>query len=156
MLYAIDCMLKKLAVFQAAAVLIGGIIGAGIFGAPFVFAKSGWLVALIFLVVLTAVNLLLNLGYGEVILRTGRAHQIVGYAGIYLGSNFKKLALFTTVLSIYTALLAYIILGGQFLFNLTAFHFSWSPDSMTVLFFAVAALITWRGLRLIAKVDLWL
>ena len=148
--------MKHLQFYRAIAVLVGGVVGAGIFGVPYVFAKAGWGIALFYLILLSLVNIMLNLGYGEVILRTGRTHQLVGFAGIYLGSIYKKIALFATTLSIYAALLAYIILGGQFLFNLTAFYSQWTVELTSWLFFIAGSLLIWRGLKAIAKVDFWM
>src|SRR3990167_1800444 len=119
-------------------------------------AIAVWGIALFYLILLSLVNIMLNLGYGEVILRTGRTHQLVGFAGIYLGSIYKKITLFATTLSIYAALLAYIILGGQFLFNLTAFYSQWTVELTSWLFFIAGSLLIWRGLKAIAKVDFWM
>jgi len=44
--------------FYATAILIGTIVGAGMFGIPYVVAQSGFLIGAIFLLILTAVSLL--------------------------------------------------------------------------------------------------
>ena len=54
----------------ATATLIGTIVGVGIFGVPYVVAKSGFLLGLLFLFGLGGVALLLHLFYGEIVLRT--------------------------------------------------------------------------------------
>ncbi|MBI2057613.1 MAG: hypothetical protein HYT63_01360 [Candidatus Yanofskybacteria bacterium] len=145
---------KKL--YSAAAVLVGGIIGVGIFGVPFVFSKAGFLTGLLFLIGLSAVTLILNLAYGEIILRTDKAHQLVGYADVYLGKFFKKLTFFTFVLGIYSALLAYIIVGGEFLANILSFKFFVSADSLSVFFFFLVAFVLLGGLKTVSAVDLFM
>lgn len=125
----------------------------GIFGIPFVFAKAGFMTGLLFLIGLGAINVILNLAYGEIILRTDRAHQLVGYASIYLGGFFKKLTFFTFVLTIYSALLAYIIIGGEFLANILSFKFFLSAESLSIIFFFVVAFFLAGGLKTIAVVD---
>ncbi|MBU0614108.1 hypothetical protein KJ766_02375, partial [Patescibacteria group bacterium] len=50
--------------------LVGSVIGVGIFGLPFVFARSGFFVALVYMVVLALVNTLLLLMYADVIKNT--------------------------------------------------------------------------------------
>ncbi|TSC74299.1 MAG: aromatic amino acid permease [Parcubacteria group bacterium Gr01-1014_44] len=139
----------------AVAVLVSGVIGVGIFGVPFVFAKAGLLTGLLFLVGLAVLILAVNLAYGEVILRTDQAHQLVGYAGIYLGDFAKKLTFFAFVLGIYSALLAYIVVAGEFLTNIVSFKFYFSPGSLGTLFFVAGALLLAAGFKTIVKVDFW-
>ena len=138
------------------AVLVGGIIGVGIFGVPFVFAKAGFLTGLLFLAGLGVFNLILNLAYGEVILRTDKAHQIVGYAETYLGGFFKKLTFFVFLLSIYSALLAYIIVGGEFLSNILSFKFFLSAETLSIIFFFIVSFVLVGGLKTISAVDLFM
>lgn len=140
--------------YSAVAVLMGSIIGVGIFGIPFALAKAGFLTGLLFLIGLTLVTLVLNLAYGEIILRTNRAHGIVGYAGIYLGELGKKIAFFTFVLSSYSALLAYIIVGGEFLSNIFSFQFYFSPQTLSFLFFLTGAMAIAGGLKIVSVFDL--
>lgn len=144
--------------YSAVAVLVGGVIGVGIFGVPFVFAKAGFLVGLFFLAGLTALVLAVNLAYGEVILRTDKPHQLVGYAGIYLGDAARKITFFAFVLGIYSALLAYMIVAGEFLTNLLSFlklDYSFSTGSFGVIFFAIGAMLIATGFKTVAKIDFW-
>jgi len=55
---------------EAIALLVGTIIGAGIFGIPYVIAQAGFLTGLITLGVLGTAVIILYLYLGEVILRT--------------------------------------------------------------------------------------
>ena len=142
--------------YSAVSVLVGGVVGVGIFGVPFVFAKAGFLTGFLFLAGLSAVTLVFNLAYGEIILRTDKAHQLVGYAGTYLGGFFKKLTFFTFVLGIYSALLAYIIVGGEFLANILSFNFFVSADSLSIFFFFLVAFVLLGGLKTISAVDLFM
>ena len=142
--------------FSSVAVLVGGIVGVGIFGVPFVFAKAGFLTGLLFLTGLGVFNLILNLAYGEVILRTDKAHQLVGYAETYLGSFFKKLTFFVFLLSIYSALLAYIIVGGEFLANVLSFKFFLSAETLSVAFFLTASFVLAGGLKTVSAIDLFM
>ena len=140
---------------SAIAALVGGTIGVGIFGLPLVFVKAGWLMALIYLVVLTAITLALNLAYGEIVLRTKRAHHLIGYATVYLGQWARWLMLFTITLGFYSALLAYIIVGGDFLSNISGlWATAWSPELASFIFFVVGALIVAGGIKVLARVDL--
>src|SRR3989344_4911259 len=139
----------------AIAVLVSGVIGVGIFGVPFVFAKAGFLTGLFFLAGLTALILAINLAYGEIILRTDQTHHLVGYAGIYLGDLVKKVAFFTFLLGIYSALLAYIVVAGEFLTNVVSLKFYFPPGSLSIVFFVAGALAVAAGLKTLARVDFW-
>lgn len=139
--------------YSAVAVLIGGVVGVGVFGVPFAFAKAGFLTGFLFLAGLTLFTLITNLAYGEIILRTNRTHGIVGYAGIYLGDFWKKVAFFTFVLGAYAALLAYIIVGGEFLANIFSWQFFFSSGTLSFFFFLAGALAVAGGLRAVATID---
>ena len=141
--------------YAAVAVLVGGVVGVGIFGVPFVFAKAGFLTGLLFLIGLTILVLTINLAYGEVILRTDKPHQLVGYAGLYLGDFAKKITFFAFVLGIYSALLAYIVVAGEFLTNIVALKFYFSPGALGIIFFMVGSVAVAAGFKTIAKIDFW-
>ena len=123
--------MKNNSFFLSVALLLGTMIGAGIFGIPYVVSRSGMFPALFYFLILGVASLLIHLFLGEIILRTKEKHRLPGYAQKYLGDWAKILAAFSVVLGITLALLAYIILGGNFLnilfssFNgLSSFHFS--------------------------------
>lgn len=67
--------------------LSGTVIGAGILGLPYVFAKSGFLFGLFWLLVLGIITLYTFLCLGEISLRTKADHQLPGLAGKYLGKG---------------------------------------------------------------------
>ncbi len=93
--------------------LTGTMIGAGILGLPYVFAKSGFLIGVFWILFLAGVLVYVKLCLGEVALRTKTTHHLPGYAKIYLGENAKKLMFFSMVFGIYCALIAYLIGEGQ-------------------------------------------
>ena len=99
----------------ALASLIGTIIGAGVFGIPYVMAKSGIIFCLFYFLILGAAALFLHLFFGEIVLRTKKKHRLIGYTEKYLGGRAKILVSFSTIIGTIGALLAYIILGGNFL-----------------------------------------
>jgi len=125
-------------------------VGAGIFGVPYVISKSGFLPGLLFLFVLTTAVLVIHLFYGEIILRTPGNHRFVGYAQIYLGQWGKRLTTFTSIFVFYGALLAYIILGGKFLATIFGgTDFIWS-----LIFFSIFSLAVFFGLRVITQMEI--
>ena len=104
--------------FQALAVLIGTIIGVGLFSLPYITAQIGILTMLFYFLILGAVMILISLIYSEVALRTKELHRLPGYAEKYLGSKAKKIAFVSNGFGLTGALLAYLIVGGEFLFSL--------------------------------------
>jgi len=103
--------------FSASTILTGTILGAGIFSLPYVFLKSGSYIFLFYLILATLISTITHLVFGESLLRTKGEHRFIGLAEIYLGPWAKKLVTLTTFISIGGCLLAYLILGGQFIYN---------------------------------------
>src|SRR3989338_7360527 len=114
--------------------LVGTIVGAGIFGIPFVMVKSGIVPGLFYLFLLGAIICLLHLLFGEVCLRTSGKHRLVGYANIYLGEWGKVVATFTLLFVLMGALLAYLILVGEFSEIIFGSFLPFSSTIFTVLF----------------------
>jgi len=139
--------------FHATAVLAGTMVGVGIFGIPFVFAKAGFWVATLHLFVLAAVTALFNLLFAELVLRTGGIHQLPGYAGAWLGPWAKRVVMFCNVFGIYGALIAYLAVVGQFLHNILAEVVTIDPQLYAV-GFAILISLFWVGrIKTIAVVE---
>lgn len=149
-----SAIFKNYRLVCAVAVLIGTIVGAGTFGLPFVMAQAGWGLGLFYLIILTGVVVLIHLSYGEIILRTGQTHCLVGYAAKYLGRRAKILTTLVAFVEYYGSLLAYIILGGEFLRIIFSRWWGGSPDAWVLIFFALAAIAVGGGLRLVSGSEL--
>lgn len=137
----------------ATSVLIGTIVGAGIFGLPYTITKSGILPGLFYFLILGSAVLLIHLLLGEIVLRTRGKHRLIGYSQMYLGNWGKDLITLSTFLGTSGTLLAYIILGGDFLkvlfspwLNLNAFYFS-------LLFGLFLSYFIFRGMKIIAPTE---
>lgn len=100
---------------EAVAVLVGTIIGAGVFTLPRVAQQSGLMITVFWLGVVLVFVVYLHLAFGEIILRTAKDFRLPGYAGYYLGAPAKKLMLLTTFFTFSFSLLIYLLLAGQFL-----------------------------------------
>lgn len=139
----------------ALAVLIGTIVGAGIFGIPYVISRSGLFPGLFYFLILGGAVLLLHLFFGEIVLRTKEKHRLIGYSEKYLGNFGKILVTISTVLGITGVLLAYLILGGKFLeiifspfLNLSSFQFS-------LIFWLILIYFVFKGMKLIAPAEIF-
>lgn len=139
--------------FQAVFLLVGTVIGAGIFSLPFAFMRSGWLLSLLGLIGLTLVSLIINLFYARVIVGSPGDHQLPGYAKKYLGTGGKWLGFFCIFFSAWGAMLAYVILGGDFLGLL----FGHSPGILlSLLFWSWGSFFVWGGIKTISVIESWL
>lgn len=102
-------------VFGAVALMVGTAVGAGIFGLPYVFVRSGVGLGLIYVVGLGAMITLVHLAYGEVVLATTGTHQFPNYVEKYLGRGWKYVALASTFIGLYGALAAYLLESSKLL-----------------------------------------
>ncbi|MDP2909692.1 MAG: aromatic amino acid transport family protein [bacterium] len=138
----------------ALSVLIGTIIGAGIFGIPYVIFKSGLIPGLFYFVVLGGAVLLIHLFFGETILRTKEKCRLPGLAQRYLGNWGEKLVMLSVAVGITGALLAYLILGGEFLRILLSSFLNLSQAQFTLIFWVLLSCFIFRGIKLIAPAEL--
>jgi len=143
--------------FLSVALLLGTTIGAGIFGIPYVISRSGIIPGFFYFLILGIVVLLIHLFFGEIVLRTQEKHRLPGYAKKYLGNWGEVLAVFSTIFGSILVLLAYIILGGEFLRillspfsppagGLSSFHFS-------LIFALPLAFFIFKGIKLVARAE---
>ena len=135
--------------------LTGTIIGAGILGLPYVFAKSGFLIGLFWLITLGAIMLYTNLALGEITLKTpGNKHQLAYYAEKYLGKSAKKIMFFAMVFGIYSALIAYLIGEGlsfsQLILGSTSYAIYFA-----IAFWLIMTLLLQGGIKSLKKVETW-
>jgi tyrosine-specific transport protein len=134
-------------------ILIGTIVGAGMFGLPYAFAKSGIFPALFYFPLLIGVTMFLHLAFGEILLRTGDDCRLAGLARKYLGKGYGRLATFSVIVGLTGSLLAYIILAGQFLSTILPFDISAFNCS---LIFAFASLpFIFKGMKVVAPMEIF-
>lgn len=142
--------------YLAVAILIGTIVGAGMFGLPYAVAKIGFVPGIFYLFILGAIVLLIHLCYGEVVLRTKENHFLPGYVKIYLGKKIEKIALLVDIVGLSGAFLVYLIIIGQFfkiifgnLLEINAFQWS-------VIFFIFASIAIFREFKIVPQLELWI
>lgn len=127
----------------ATATLLSTMIGAGIFGIPYVVSKAGFLTGLLLIILIGLAVTFLYVFLGEVVLRTKGKHQLTGYARKYLGKWGSRLMAFSMVVGISGALFAYLIGVGNSLsaiFGGNSFYYSLG-------FFIVMAVLLHFGLK---------
>lgn len=147
-------MRKNKKFYQAVATMVGYTIGVGMFGLPFIVAKSGILIFLIYMVLINIIQYNIHLTYANVILSTKAYHRLPGFAEIYLGKLGKYFAFFAKVIGNYGALLAYIIISGSFLFQLFGEYFGGSEFMYASGIFLIEAIVVYFGIAMVAKAEL--
>ncbi len=138
-------MVKK-DIINPIALLTGSAIGAGFLGMPFVFAKSGFLIGLVHLVLFGLFVLFIQLVLGEVVLRTNGNHHLAGYAEKYLGKKGKIFVLVISSFYIFSALVAYLLASGE---SLSYIFFGSSSYSfvLSIFFWVLVSCLSFVGLR---------
>jgi amino acid permease len=150
-------MKKKNFVF-ALTILISTIVGAGIFGIPYVVSKSGVLPSFFYFLVLGGAALLVHLLFGEIVLRNDGACRVIGYAQKYFGNGGKLVMTITTIVGLVGSLLAYGILAGDFLkIIFSSFLTSAGPSSFifTLAFFFIMSFFIFCGMKTIAPIEIF-
>ena len=132
--------------------LTGTIIGAGILGLPYVFSRSGFLIGLMWLLILGGIVMYTFLCLGETSLRTKDSHQLPWLAKRYLGRRYQWIMLFAVIFGIYTALIAYLIGESQSLSIL------FTNNSDNAIYFAlgfwlIMAFFLKEGLKNLRKIE---
>ncbi|MFA6410704.1 MAG: aromatic amino acid transport family protein [Candidatus Buchananbacteria bacterium] len=140
----------------AVSMLVGTIVGVGMFGLPYVTNQVGFLpIILIYFPALGLLVLAVHLIYGEVCLRTDGFHRLPGYCQIYLGKTSEKLAIASALIGFLGSLLAYLILGGQFLAGLLIPSLGGNELVYVLIFFFLGSLIVFLENKGIAKAEFY-
>ncbi len=146
--------MKKIDFAKALAVFSGTVLGVGIFGLPYIALKSGFLVVVLYFLFVSGLAIAVHYLLGEVACDTHRVARIPGYAEEYLGVKAKKVSLFVSSAGLIGALLAYLILGGQFLNSFLSPIFGGSLLLYTLIFFLFGSFLIYRGTETIASFQL--
>ena len=137
------------------AVLSGSIIGVGFFSLPYVAMKAGIWVMLAYFLGVTALVVFLHIIFAEISLKTPDFKRFPGFARFYFGRKGEVVALAVTIIGGFGVLLAYLIVGGEFLTNIFQPVFGGGVFWYTLLYFLAASAIIFLGIKIIARVELW-
>lgn len=100
---------------SAVGIIVGMIIGSGVYALPYVVAQSGIMWSLLGLIAALGLTLIMHLSYAEVVLRTPTRHRLPGYVKHYFGSVAGGIETILILVSFHLILLSYIILAGLFI-----------------------------------------
>ncbi|MCK4919282.1 MAG: amino acid permease [Candidatus Pacebacteria bacterium] len=133
--------------------MIGTSVGVGIFSLPYVASKSGFIYFIVLIVLLGIVTIILNLMYGEITLRTIDKGRLVGYCEKYLGKKGKIIATIITLFTLYSSMLAYIIIGGVFMNAVFSPSLGGSEFSYSLIMFIFISIGIYISLKLISVIE---
>jgi amino acid permease len=140
----------------AIAIIVGTTVGAGMFGIPYAIAQSGIIPSIFYFFLLGGAVMLLHLFLGEVVLRTEGNHRLPGYARMYLKGWGERIISFSTFVGLSGTILAYLVLGGEFLRGFFLPLINISSFWWTIWFWFAASFFILRGIRLIAFLEFWM
>jgi len=132
----------------------GSIIGVGFFSLPYITMKVGIWIMLAYFLVLGFLVILIHLMYSEVALKTPDYKRFPGFVGFHLGKWFGKFSLVSTTLGSFGVLLVYLIIGSEFLSNVFLPIFGGSKLLYVFIFFILASLIIYFGIKIVSKIEL--
>jgi len=142
--------------FQAIAVMVGYIVGVGMFGLPYLTVRAGWLVFIILMIVLGLAQYLIHLVYANMIVISRSFHRLPGYVEKYLGLKGKWAVFIAKLIGNYGALLAYIIISSIFLRQLLGTFLGENLILYASIIVALAAIVIFKGVRAISKAELYM
>ena len=130
----------------AISIIVGTCIGSGFLGIPYIAAQLGFFPTMLYLIIFGSIILTLNLYFGEVILRTRQQNHLIGYTQRYLGNRYSMLMKAAVILSVYAALLSYMIGIGESVSHLITGTTSYSL-AFGIIFGIVMSIVLLGGLK---------
>ncbi len=99
---------------RIAAIVAAATVGDGVFALPFVFVSAGWLVGIFYLIVLASLVSVAHVVYLKTLEKIGEKERLLGLAHRYFGRTGFWVGFVVIVLGLLLTLVAYLILGTQF------------------------------------------
>lgn len=134
---------KKLTFWEAAMIIVGANVGAGILGLAYSARKAGWPILLMWLIVAGIGTTLSMLYVAETTLRTKKPMQLPGLAEKYVGKLGAVLVFISVCANSIGCMISYTSGSGEILSELLGL----SPAAGSLLFTVPAVLVVWFGLK---------
>src|SRR3989339_594644 len=138
---------------RSVGMMIGAIIGVGVFGLPYAFAQGGFALGLLELLFLGGILVTLQLMLGEIVVQTPGHHRLVNYVGMYTWKFWKWVTLVTLSFGVWGAMLAYLVVGGTFLHLLLSPILGGGPVVYSYILGGAASFLIFGGLKLAARIE---
>lgn len=138
---------------RSVGMMIGAIVGVGVFGLPYAFAQSGFALGLIELILVGGILVVMQLMFAEVAVQTPGHHRIVSYVEMYVGKFWSRVMLAALSFGVWGAMIAYMIVGGEFLRILFEPWFELNGLIYSLGIAGVASLMVFGGLKFASKIE---
>jgi len=135
--------------------LAGTIIGVGIFSLPYLASQVGFWTIVFYLLILGIVAIFIHLIFSELSLGAPDFRRLPGFADFYLGKWGKRIATLSFIIGLLGTILAYLIVGGEFLANLALPVFGGNILIWTLVYFLAGAGLIYFGIKAIEKIEFW-
>jgi len=132
----------------------GSIIGVGFFSLPYITMKVGIWIMLAYFLILGFLVVFIHLMYGEIALKTPDFKRFPGFVSFHLGKWFGRFSTISTTIGSFGVLLVYLIIGSEFLSTIFLPIFGGSKILYVFIYFILASLIIYFGIKIISKVEL--
>jgi amino acid permease len=136
-------------------ILAGTIVGAGLFSLPYITSIVGLGVMTGYMAIIGGIAILIHYFLAEISLKTPDFLRLPGFAKYHLGKKAQKIAYFSGIIGMLGAILAYLILGGEFLSALLSPYFGGGALHYTTIYFLVSSAFVFFGIKAISKIELW-
>lgn len=133
--------------------LLGTVVGVGLFGLPSVAAHIGFIPMVVVFVIVATLTGALFVRFAEIVLATPQRDRIPGYVDRYLGPRWRKVSVTVSLLACSGALLAYLIVGGEFVRLALSPWVALPPAWAVLAFFVLGGLVIAWGTRVVAPVE---
>ena len=137
------------------AVFAGGMVGVGFLALPYIALQTGFWMMLLYFLVLTGLVIAINLIFCQISLKTPDFKRFPGFVGYYLGKKTEIFALILVILGTIGALLAYLLVGGQFLTTVLQPFFSGNILTYVFIYFLIASVIIYFDIKVVERVEFW-
>jgi len=137
------------------ATLSGTIIGVGFFSLPYITSKVGFGIILGYFLVLGVLVTLIHLFFGELSLKTPDFKRLPGFAKFYFGNFGEKIAVISAILGIWGTILAYLIVGGEFLTEIFSPILGGNSLIYTIFYWILGSILIFFGIKIISKVEIF-
>jgi len=133
--------------------LIGTIIGVGIFGVPYAISRVGVVAAVIYFVALGGVMMLQHLFMTEAAMACPDKQRLPGLVGRYVGPRARWIAAVANIVQLWAGMVAYIIVGGEFLSVLLQPVLGGETFRYQIAWALAASLVVYFGMKFLTKLG---
>lgn len=143
----------KIKFFRAVGMMIGAIVGVGVFGLPYAFSKSGFGLGLLEMVLIVILLTIMQFMLAELVLQSYGSDRLVGLVKDRLGKTWSFVTLLAMLFGIWGAMIAYMIIGGRFLYILLDPVFGGPEILYSFIIAVISSFLIYKGLRFASKIE---